>query len=102
MHRIAGSIWVILILMQPLCAGPRTIDDCEKLKDAEAYNLCLASFGPTRGQHNKSYPGLASHGERTDHTATKLSNTTRRTPATRGGAGHRNGRIRMEFIPKRR
>jgi len=102
MHRIAGSISVMLILMSPLYAGQRAIDDCEKLKDAEAYNLCLASFGPTRGQHNKSYPGMASHGERADHVATKTSNTTRRTPASRGGGGHRNGRVRVEFIPKRR
>ena len=32
-------------------AAAASIDDCEKIKDAGAYNLCLASFGPKRGEH---------------------------------------------------
>lgn len=31
-------------------ASSRTLDDCEKIKDWHAYNTCLASFGPRRGQ----------------------------------------------------
>ncbi len=27
-------------------AGPRTIADCERIEAADAYNRCLASFGP--------------------------------------------------------
>jgi hypothetical protein len=27
-------------------AAPRTIDDCEKIQAADAYNQCLAIFGP--------------------------------------------------------
>ena len=27
-------------------AGPRKIDDCESIQAADAYNQCLASFGP--------------------------------------------------------
>lgn len=32
--------------------GARTLDDCEKIKDWHAYNTCLASFGPRRGQRS--------------------------------------------------
>jgi len=32
-------------------AAPRTIDDCEKIQAADAYNLCLASFGPVAHTH---------------------------------------------------
>ena len=30
-------------------AGPQTIDDCEKIDEAFAYNSCLAKFGPRAG-----------------------------------------------------
>ena len=32
-------------------AASASIDDCEKIQEAAAYNLCLASFGPKRGEH---------------------------------------------------
>lgn len=33
-------------------AAPRNIGECEKIQAADAYNLCLASFGPVaRGHH---------------------------------------------------
>lgn len=31
-------------------ANARTVEDCEKIRDWHAYNTCLASFGPRRGQ----------------------------------------------------
>jgi hypothetical protein len=34
-----------------LCAAPRTIGDCEKIQQADAYNRCLASFGPVAHEH---------------------------------------------------
>jgi len=40
----------------------RSIDDCEAIKDADAYNRCLASLGPTRGERGATYPGVASEG----------------------------------------
>ena len=44
----------ILVLMLgvagPAWAGPASIADCEKISGADAYNYCLASFGPKRGQ----------------------------------------------------
>jgi hypothetical protein len=35
----------------PCAAAPRTIDDCEKITAADAYNKCLASFGPVAHEH---------------------------------------------------
>lgn len=35
------------------------IADCEKISAADAYNRCLASFGPKRGQHAPSGGSVA-------------------------------------------
>jgi len=35
-------------------AAPRTIDDCEKIDAADAYNQCLAAFGPVAHTHGVS------------------------------------------------
>jgi hypothetical protein len=35
----------------PLAAAPRSIADCEKIQSADAYNQCLASFGPVAHLH---------------------------------------------------
>ena len=32
-------------------AAPASIADCESIKGVDAYNYCLASFGPRRGAH---------------------------------------------------
>jgi len=105
-------IAVALLFAAPAAAEPRSIDDCEKIKEPEAYNLCLASFGPTRGQHNKSYPGVASEGDKAvdkNETATPVSAAESGKggrQARSGGRGHgrhhsgggrRGGRTRMEF-----
>ena len=104
-------IAVALLFAAPAAAEPRSIDDCEKIKEPEAYNLCLASFGPTRGQHNKSYPGVASEGEKVvdkNDTATPIgaAETGKGGRQARNGRGHgrhhggghsRRGRMRMEF-----
>lgn len=99
------GLLVALLLASPAEAGPRSIDDCESIKDANAYNLCLASFGPMRGQHGATYPGAASEGEKRGRSASGPG----RRPAPRLAApplprgahvSHGgNGRIRMEFTP---
>lgn len=48
---------VALLAVTPLLAAPRTIDDCEKIQAADAYNQCLASFGPVAKEHNLSPVG---------------------------------------------
>lgn len=35
----------------PLSAKPASIKDCEKIQAADAYNQCLASFGPVAHEH---------------------------------------------------
>lgn len=49
------SAAAIIMMAVPLTAGaqpraPRSIDDCEKIEEAMAYNACLASFGPSPGE----------------------------------------------------
>lgn len=100
MIRISSLIFLAgLFILKSAEAAPRSIDDCEKIKEAEAYNLCLASFGPVRGQHIKTYPGLASDG------AASASRT--QSPISRRGASRRHsvsrgnfGRMRLELKPK--
>jgi len=45
-----------LLLLSPLVAAaqssdaPKSVSDCERIKNDLAYNQCLASFGPKRGE----------------------------------------------------
>ena len=52
MHRVMSRLLTILALGFSLAAttlahAQATIDDCEKIQAADAYNQCLAKFGPT-------------------------------------------------------
>jgi hypothetical protein len=49
MFRIAGLFGLLLLASLPVSAQS-SIDDCEKIQQADAYNKCLAQFGPMRGQ----------------------------------------------------
>ena len=99
-----GLVLALLLSMvaAPCLAAPRSIDDCEAIKDADAYNRCLASFGPTRGERGASYPGVASEGARRG----KASGRGAYRPRPRFGGAQlssgRGGRMRMEFTPGRR
>jgi hypothetical protein len=76
----------------PLAAAPRTINDCEKIQGADAYNQCLASFGPVAHLHGMSSgedggeeggdagdtPSVSHHGHRSS-------------------GRHNNGRVYMEL-----
>jgi hypothetical protein len=91
---------VFAVLAAPARAASQSIADCEKIENADAYNRCLASFGPTRGQHGATYPGVASEG---GHSGKASGRGVHRSPsrAARLSAG-RGGRVRMEFTPGRR
>ena len=93
---------VLAVLAAPALAAPRSIDDCEAIKEADSYNRCLASFGPMRGQHGATYPGVAAEG---GHSG-KATNRSASRPPSRSGAARisasRGGRVRMEFTPGRR
>jgi hypothetical protein len=89
-------------------AEARSVDDCEKLKDWHAYNTCLASFGPRRGQRvvtgqpQAEGPEGRVYGGRRDGTA-----AARRAPGGLVVQRTANGRVRASFdltapIPKRR
>jgi hypothetical protein len=39
-------------------AAPRSIDDCEKIQAADAYNQCLALFGPLARGHGAAGDGV--------------------------------------------
>jgi hypothetical protein len=59
MLRIAGLFSVLLFASLPVSAQT-SIEDCEKIQAADAYNKCLAQFGPMRGQHAARGAGKAS------------------------------------------
>ena len=42
---------VLVVLAGFAFAAPSRIEDCEQVRGADAYNYCLASFGPKRGVH---------------------------------------------------
>lgn len=100
-----GALMIAMVaglLSVPALAAPRSIDDCEAIKDADAYNRCLAAFGPTRGERGATYPGVASEGARSG----KVSGRGAYRPRPRFGGAQlssgRGGRMRMEFTPGRR
>jgi hypothetical protein len=91
---------LLSLLAPPALSAPRSIADCEKIQEADAYNRCLASFGPTRGQHGATYPGVASEGVHGG-----AGRSAYRAAPRYGGAQfsyRRGGRMRMEFTPGRR
>jgi hypothetical protein len=49
MFRIVGLFALLFLSTLPVSAQA-SIDDCEKIQQADAYNKCLAQFGPMRGQ----------------------------------------------------
>lgn len=43
---LAIAVAALLLAFAPAQAAPRSIGDCEKISEADAYNRCLAGFGP--------------------------------------------------------
>ncbi len=59
----------ILGLALPAAAAPSSINDCEKIQAADAYNQCLATFGPVPRGHlgsTKDFGGDGDPGEGAD------------------------------------
>ena len=92
------------LLATPLHAEPRTIDDCEKIQAADAYNQCLGSFGPVAKEHNlrpadaAKAPAAAAaeakgaRGKGTDATVSMSGLSSSESRATRGRHGYRGRR----------
>jgi len=77
-----------LLVLGPLSAAaqapqaPRAVSDCESIKNDMAYNQCLASFGPKRGER-------ANSGSAEEDEGTALRRPGRRARAVRRSRGGR-------------
>src|SRR5579875_1329298 len=56
---VLHSVFAAALIAAPasLIAAPRTINDCEKIQAADAYNQCLALFGPVARGHAGGHSG---------------------------------------------
>ena len=99
------NLSLVLALFAWLAAAPpaaaRTLQDCEAIKDWHAYNLCLSSFGPRRGQASQTVAGRQGEGAaeaRVYGRKVQRAASARRGP--RGLAVQRvgSGRVRATFI----
>jgi hypothetical protein len=106
----------------PAAAEPRSIEDCEKIQAADAYNQCLASFGPVAHERGVSADpegggggGSASrsshasfrrgHGSYASHARSHQYYSARHQPAARhqdpwANMRHAGGRHHAEFKVK--
>jgi hypothetical protein len=78
--------FALIVFAWSATATARGIDDCESIKDADAYNRCLADFGPVRGAHRGGAYGGKHYGKRHGRGYSSVQQ------------GH-SGRQRMEFTP---
>ena len=83
---LAIAAAALLLAFAPAQAGPRSIGDCEKISEADAYNRCLAAFGP------------AAHGGRVSREIPAGSD---RAPARAAPAAHRAGRTKPTWLAAR-
>jgi hypothetical protein len=60
MRSILTAVFATALIAAPahLNATPRSIDDCEKIQAADAYNQCLAVFGPLARGHGAAGDGV--------------------------------------------
>ena len=60
MRSILTAVFVAALVAVPAQsnAAPRSIDDCEKIQAADAYNHCLALFGPLARGHGTAGDGV--------------------------------------------
>ena len=92
---IAGAL---LLLSTAVFAAPSSIGDCEKIADPDAYNRCLAAFGPAAKAGARAVQEEPANAD-----VPKVSRGTRSGGryAKRGGRGGksfgRGGRMRMEI-----
>ena len=97
----SATLFILAVLAlataAPALAAPRSVNDCEEIKEAMAYNACLASFGPERVRHAGAASGDAAV---RGYAQTKAA---RRSPGL-SGAGlvqqRRGGRVHVEFTPR--
>lgn len=100
------------VLFSAAGAWAAGIETCEKIKDADAYNSCLASYGPAVGEHRFTRAPAA------ENEAEPLRGGERKAGAGKSRAGkavagkpvaeathspkrQANGRVRIEIFPGR-
>jgi hypothetical protein len=91
--RLALALLVTIAASSPALAG---VEACEKIKDADAYNACLASYGPAAGAHK-----VVRAPERADFSRTRRPGAARAQMPTNHEPQVRrmaNGRARIEIL----
>jgi hypothetical protein len=91
------ALFVAALIAVPLRsnAAPRTIDDCEKIQAADAYNQCLALFGPVARGHSTTGGGhmqdaeLTAKGAHADAAAAEDARHRHRHASRHGWSSHR-------------
>ncbi len=113
MHKVMSRLFAALALSLAATAmvqAQATIDDCEKIQAADAYNQCLAKFGPTSKVRSvePERPGdVKSSGEEAAATAGPAKHrgqhrVGRRRGGTRVARKGSGGRKRISFNIKRK
>ncbi|MBG0810644.1 hypothetical protein IY145_14830 [Methylosinus sp. H3A] len=91
MLRMIRLVFVACLATGAAVAEPRNIGECEQIQAADAYNRCLASFGPAARAHNtRSALSFAPEEQAVSHSGKRSGAV-----AERG----RRGRLRMMFTP---
>lgn len=94
LRRLSAAFAILVLSAAAATAAPRSIDDCEAIREAMAYNACLASFGPKPGERMR-YSAGAKGDESVDM---KRSGSARAERPSRGRVKARaNGRASMSF-----
>ncbi len=112
MHRVTSRLLGALALglaATTMAQAQATIDDCEKIQAADAYNQCLAKFGPTSkvksvepekpGDVKASGEEAAATAGPTRHRGARHAGRRRGTRVAHKGSG---GRKRISFKVKHR
>ncbi len=89
MRSILTAVFVAALIAAPALsnAAPRSIDGCEKIQAADAYNQCLAVFGPIARGH-----GAAGDGVDADRQDPEAPPATHMPAWTRWGFSHHGAR----------
>ena len=97
-----------MLLGSAVAHAQAKIDDCEKIQAADAYNQCLAKFGPTSKVHSvePEKPGdVKASSADAAASAGPPKGSARHAGRRRGGGGHAyrsSGRRHMSFTVRRR
>ena len=96
------NLRLALALLAVLAASPAAgagVESCEKIKDADAYNHCLASYGPAAGAHPTiGAPERADSVPRDRRKADPSASTTAAPKPGPQVTRKANGRMRMEIL----